>query len=97
MKYEKFMKTIAIVLAGCIAVSLNAGELTMRLTNREPYRRTEVIEIDAGEIMRMAGIARPEKIMVKGPDGKEVASQITHDGLLLIDASLPPDFLRDGP
>lgn len=91
MEYEKFMKTIAILLAGCIAVSLNAGELTMMLTNREPYRRTEVIEIDAGEIMRMAGIARPEKIMVKGPDGKEVASQITHDGLLLIDASLPPD------
>lgn len=64
MEYEKFMKTIAILLAGCIAVSLNAGELTMMLTNREPYRRTEVIEIDAGGIMRMAGIARPEKIIL---------------------------------
>lgn len=58
-----------------------------------PPPRTELISLSMSEVKAKLGNATPKKgeaYIVKNKRGQQIGSQITHDGLLLIDASVRP-------
>lgn len=68
-------------------------QATVVVNNPTAASRTELIELDMNEVKARLGGATPkegEAYIVKNKSGQQIGSQITHDGLLLIDASVRP-------
>lgn len=68
-------------------------QATIVVSNPTSTPRTELISLSMSEMKAKLGNATPKKgeaYIVKNKRGQQIGSQITHDGLLLIDASVRP-------
>ena len=68
-------------------------QATIVVSNPTSTPRTELISLSMSEVKAKLGNATPKKgeaYIVKNKRGQQIGSQITHDGLLLIDASIRP-------
>lgn len=68
-------------------------QATILVSNPTSTPRTELISLSMSEVKAKLGNATPKKgeaYIVKNKRGQQIGSQITHDGLLLIDASVRP-------
>lgn len=68
-------------------------QATIVVSNPTSTPRTELISLNMSEVKAKLGNATPKKgeaYIVKNKRGQQIGSQITHDGLLLIDASVRP-------
>ena len=71
----------------------HAQQATIVVSNPTSTPRTELISHNMSEVKAKLGNATPKKgeaYIVKNKRGQQIGSQITHDGLLLIDASVRP-------
>ena len=71
----------------------HAQQATIVVSNPTSTPRTELISLNMSEVKAKLGNATPKKgeaYIVKNKCGQQIGSQITHDGLLLIDASVRP-------
>ena len=71
----------------------HAQQATIVVSNPTSTPRTELISLSMSEVKAKLGNATPKKgeaYIVKNKRGQQIGSQITHDGLLLIDASVRP-------
>ena len=69
------------------------AQATIVVSNPTSNPRTELISLNMSEMKAKLGNATPKKgeaYIVKNKRGQQIGSQITHDGLLLIDASVRP-------
>ena len=70
-----------------------AQQATVVVNNPTDAQRQELVEVDISDVKaKLAGIApkKGEAYIVKNKRGQQIGSQITHDGKLLIDASIRP-------
>ena len=68
-------------------------QATIVVSNPTSTPRTELISLSMSEVKAKLGNATPKKgetYIVKNKRGQQIGSQITHDGILLIDASVRP-------
>lgn len=68
-------------------------QATIVVSNPTSTPRTELISLSMSDVKAKLGNATPKKgeaYIVKNKRGQQIGSQITHDGLLLIDASVRP-------
>ena len=71
----------------------HAQQATIVVSNVTSESRTELISLNMREIKEKLGNTTPKKgeaYIVKNKRGQQIGSQITHDGFLLIDASVRP-------
>ena len=71
----------------------HAQQATIVVSNVTSESRTELISLNMSEIKEKLGNTTPKKgeaYIVKNKRGQQIGSQITHDGFLLIDASVRP-------
>lgn len=71
-----------------------AQQATVVVNNPSNMPRTELVEINMSEVKAKLNNAAPKKgeaYLVKNKHGQQIGSQITHDGKLLIDASVRPN------
>ena len=71
-----------------------AQQATVVVSNPTNAPRTELVEINMSEVKAKLAGATPKKgeaYLVKNKRGQQIGSQITHDGKLLIDASVRPN------
>ena len=69
------------------------AQATIVVSNPTSAPRTELISLSMNEVQAKLGKAAPKKgeaYIVKNKSGQQIGSQITHDGYLLIDASVRP-------
>lgn len=69
------------------------AQATIVVNNPTSNPRTELISLSMNEVKAKLGNATPKKsetYIVKNKHGQQIGSQITHDGYLLIDASVRP-------
>ena len=69
------------------------AQATIVVNNPTSNPRTELISLSMNEVKAKLGNAAPKKgeaYIVKNKCGQQIGSQITHDGYLLIDASVRP-------
>ena len=69
------------------------AQATIVVNNPTSTPRTELISLSMNEVKAKLGNATPKKgetYIVKNKSGQQIGSQITHDGYLLIDASVRP-------
>ena len=72
----------------------HAQQATIVVNNPTSNPRTELISLSMNEVKAKLGNAAPKKgeaYIVKNKSGQQIGSQITHDGYLLIDASVRPN------
>ena len=68
-------------------------QATIVVSNPTSTPRTELISLSMSDVKAKLGNATPKKgeaYIVKNKHGQQIGSQITHDGILLIDASVRP-------
>ena len=68
-------------------------QATIVVSNPTSTPRTELISLSMSDVKAKLGNATPKKgeaYIVKNKRGQQIGSQITHDGILLIDASVRP-------
>lgn len=71
-----------------------AQQATIVVTNPTTTPRTELVEVNMSEVKAKLSNATPRKgetYVVKNKRGQQIGSQLTHDGHLLIDASVRPN------
>ena len=71
----------------------HAQQATIVVSNPTSTPRTELLSLSMSEVKAKLGNATPKKgeaYIVKNKRGQQIGSQITHDGILLIDASVRP-------
>ena len=72
----------------------HAQQATIVVNNPTSAPRTELISLSMNEVKAKLGNAAPKKgeaYIVKNKRGQQIGSQITHNGYLLIDASVRPN------
>ena len=87
------VKSLMMLLALTGSNYCHAQQATIVVSNATSAARTELISLNMSEIKAKLGNAAPKKseaFIVKNTRGQQIGSQITHDGLLLIDASVRP-------
>ena len=70
-----------------------AQQATIVVSNPTDAQRQELVEVSMSDVKaKLSGIApkKGEAFIVKNKRGQQIGSQITHDGKLLIDASIRP-------
>ena len=96
--HEKMMKgttvkSLMMLLALAGSNYCHAQQATIVVSNPTSASRTELISLSMNEVKAKLGNAAPKKgeaYIVKNKRGQQIGSQITHDGFLLIDASIRP-------
>lgn len=73
-----------------ILPAMTKADVTITVSNTENTQRQELIEIDAKAVYGKLGIAEGSPFIVRNALKQEVGYQLTHDGKLLIDASVRP-------
>lgn len=66
-------------------------QVAITINNPSNYARQEVVEVDAAKIRNGLGIGEGQAFVIKNSAGQELDQQITHDGKLLLDASVLPN------
>ena len=86
-------KSLMMLLALAGSSYCHAQQATIVVSNVTSESRTELISLNMSEIKEKLGNTTPKKgeaYIVKNKRGQQIGSQITHDGKLLIDASVRP-------
>ena len=86
-------KSLMMLLALAGSNYCHAQQATIVVSNSTSASRTELISLNMSEIKEKLGNTTPKKgeaYIVKNKRGQQIGSQITHDGFLLIDASVRP-------
>jgi len=71
-------------------VAKGSKKVTVTVNNPSNAQRQEVIEISADKVFEQLGIGGGRQFIVTDGDGVEVPYQLTHDGLILIQAFVAP-------
>ena len=93
MKSNYIPKGIIMLLALAGSNYSYAHQATIVVNNPTDAQRQELVEVNISDVKaKLAGIApkKGEAYIVKNKRGQQIGSQITHDGKLLIDASIRP-------
>ena len=93
MKSNYISKSIIMLLAVAGSNYSYAQQATVVVNNPTDAQRQELVEVNISDVkVKLAGIApkKGEAYIVKNKRGQQIGSQITHDGKLLIDASIRP-------
>ena len=93
MKSNYISKGIIMLLALAGSNYSYAQQATVLVNNPTDAQRQELVEVNISDVKaKLAGIApkKGEAYIVKNKRGQQIGSQITHDGKLLIDASIRP-------
>lgn len=93
MKSNYIPKGIMMLLALAGSNYSHAQQATIVVNNPTDAQRQELVEVNISDVKaKLAGIApkKGEAYIVKNKRGQQIGSQITHDGKLLIDASIRP-------
>lgn len=93
MKSNYISKGIIMLLALAGSNYSYAQLATVVVNNPTDAQRQELVEVNISDVKaKLAGIApqKGEAYIVKNKRGQQIGSQITHDGKLLIDASIRP-------
>lgn len=93
MKSNYIPKGIIMLLALAGSNYSYAQQATVVVNNPTDAQRQELVEVNISDVKaKLAGIApkKGEAYIVKNKQGQQIGSQITHDGKLLIDASIRP-------
>ncbi len=72
------------------SLSASAQTVTLTVYNDLDIQRQELIEVSVDSIRARLGIAADQPIVVRNAYGQQVASQVTYDGQLLVDAAVKP-------
>lgn len=75
---------------GAPAVANSVRKMTFSVENPSDDNRQEVVELDASQIFGKLGIGGGRQFLVLDGDNVEQPYQLTHDGKLLIQASVAP-------
>ncbi len=89
MQIRNLTHALAIVAASW-AMTTDAKDISVVVTNNEPTQRQELVEVDVNNVYTQMGVAKGTELIVKNALGQEVGYQITYDGKLLIDAAVRP-------
>lgn len=89
MRTSGFITALAFC-AALVAQPSNAKDVTVTVKNDANVQRQELVEVNASSVYRMLGISKGEPFIVKNALNQEVASQVTYDGKILIDAAVRP-------
>ena len=73
------------------AQQVGAKDVTVTVRNDAGVQRQELVEVDAASVYRTLGIGKGEPFIVRNALGQEVASQVTYDGKILVDAAVRPN------
>ncbi len=93
MKSNYISKGIIMLLALAGSNYSHAQQATVVVNNPTDAQRQELVEVNISDVKsKLAGISpkKGEAYIVKNKRGQQIGSQITHDGKLLIDASIRP-------
>lgn len=93
MKSNYISKGIIMLLALAGSNYSYAQQANVVVNNPTDAQRQELVEVNISDVKaKLAGIApkKGEAYIVKNKRGQQIGSQITHDGKLLIDASIRP-------
>lgn len=93
MKSNYISKGIIMLLALTGSNYSYAQQATVVVNNPTDAQRQELVEVNISDVKaKLVGIApkKGEAYIVKNKRGQQIGSQITHDGKLLIDASIRP-------
>ena len=86
-------RSLMMLLASAGSNYCHAQQATIVVSNPTSTPRTELLSLNMSEVKAKLGNAthkKGEAYIVKNKQGQQIGSQITHDGLLLIDASVRP-------
>ena len=83
-------KTLLSFALGLFALTAVAQQLTVEVRNNTAQQRQELIEVDAKMVYKKLGVQEGRNFKVINAVRQEVIYQITHDGKILIDASVRP-------
>ena len=81
---------ITLLLTLLMGIDAHAA-VSLCVENTSARQRLEVVEFNAKEIWKKLGVKDGTKLVVKDMYHQEVASQLTHDNLLLVEAAVMPD------
>lgn len=84
------MKLLNIIALCLLATSAGAQNVKIIVSNDEKVQRQEVVELCAKQLYQKMGISYGSPVIVKNALGQQVGYQLTHDSLLLVDASVRP-------
>lgn len=84
------MKLLNIIALCLLATSAGAQNVKIIVRNDEKVQRQEVVEVCAKQLYQKMGISYGSPVIVKNALGQQVGYQLTHDSLLLVDASVRP-------
>ena len=84
------MKLLNIIALCLLATSAWAQNVKFIVNNDEKVQRQEVVEVCAKQLYQKMGISYGSPVIVKNALGQQVGYQLTHDSLLLVDASVRP-------
>ena len=93
MTKNNMMKSVMMLLAIAGSNYSYAQQATVVVSNTTAAQRMELVEVSMADIKAKLSNATPGKgqaYVVKNTRGQQIGSQITHDGKLLIDASVRP-------
>ena len=93
MTKNNMMKSIMMLLAIAGSNYSYAQQATVVVSNTTAAQRMELVEVSMADVKAKLSNATPGKgqaYVVKNTRGQQIGSQITHDGKLLIDASVRP-------
>lgn len=94
MTNKNMKKSICLMLLAMVGSNYShAQQATIVVTNPSTLPRTELIAVSLNDVKAKLNNATPKKgeaFIVKNKAGQQIGSQITHDGQLLIDASVRP-------
>ena len=84
------MKLLNIIALCLLATSAGAQNVKIIVSNDEKVQRQEVVEVCAKQLYQKMGISYGSPVILKNALGQQVGYQLTHDSLLLVDASVRP-------
>ena len=93
MTKNNMMKSVMMLLAIAGSNYSYAQQATVVVSNATAAQRMELVEVSMADVKAKLSNATPGKgqaYVVKNTRGQQIGSQITHDGKLLIDASVRP-------
>lgn len=93
MTKTNMMKSVMMLLAIAGSNYSYAQQATVVVSNTTAAQRMELVEVSMADVKAKLSNATPGKgqtYVVKNTRGQQIGSQITHDGKLLIDASVRP-------
>ena len=84
------MKPFITFLLGLFCTVSYAQKAVVSVQNPLPLNRRDLVEIPISQLKAKTGWEQMPSLIVRDADGVEVPSQVTHDGLLLVQSFIRP-------